>query len=121
MDAFLKSRTSDPKFALAAPRAEARSWYFQDGAQQTTLIRTRPLASMKEAEKKDSGSDSEGGKKKKKKKVPFAKGSDADGDGKKNETKKVTDFSSKDGDDVPDAFQKKKKGKGKKGDSSDSE
>ena len=36
-----------------------------------------------------------------------ADGSDGDGDGKKNETKKVTDFSSEDGDDIPDEFQKK--------------
>lgn len=66
----------------------------------------------REAGKKgdDSGSDSEDEEPAAKKKRIYKEGEDADGDGKTGEgKKKVTDFSSKDGDDIPDAFQKKHK------------
>lgn len=64
--------------------------------------------------KADSDSDDDDVPAKKSKGNPiFKKGSDADSDGKTNEAakNKVTDFSSKDGDDTPDAFQKGKKDK----------
>ena len=57
----------------------------------------------------DESSDDEGGGDGKKR--IYKRGEDADGDGKTGETKKVTDFSSNDGDEIPDAFQKKKKKK----------
>ena len=57
----------------------------------------------------DSGSESdgEGGGGGGKKRI-YKKGEDADGDGKTNETKKVTDFSDKNKNGKPDAFEKKK-------------
>ena len=56
-----------------------------------------------------SDDDSSDGPAKKKKKGIYAKGEDADGDGKTGEGKeKITDFSDKNGNGKPDAFEKKK-------------
>tara|TARA_S200000501_G_scaffold295063_1_gene280937 strand:- start:680 stop:1024 length:345 start_codon:yes stop_codon:yes gene_type:complete len=65
----------------------------------------------READKDDdSGSESEHEEHTDKKKRIYKKGEDADKDGKVGEgKKKVADFSSKDRDDIPDAFQKKHK------------
>ena len=111
MDGFLARRRGDPRYT-----SERRVEPFA----HKSLRRDRHVFSMKaEASSKEhdsSSSDDEGEakkKKKKKKKGIYKSGEDADGDGKTNEAAddRVTDFSDKDGNGKPDAFEKKKKKK----------
>lgn len=110
MDGFLARRLNDPKFASG--RVEA----YASGPAPTLLYASQSLASKKEDDDK----------KPKKKSIKDAKkGDDLDGDGVTNEAKKkkVTDFSDRDGNGKPDAFEggpNKKKMK-KETDSSDSD
>ena len=78
-----------------------------EGYRQSHAFEKKENREGKKEEESDSEDESEGRPSKKKR--IYEPGEDADGDGKTGESKKVTDFSSKDGDDIPDAFQKKHK------------
>ena len=113
MDGFLARRRADPRYAS---ERSGRVEVYSDSFYSPGLTRTIHKHAMAEKpkKKKDDGdsSDDEGGGKKR----IYKKGEDADGDGVTNEAakNKVTDFSDKDGNGKPDAFEKKKK-KDKKG------
>tara|TARA_Y100000389_G_scaffold142658_1_gene140704 strand:+ start:5856 stop:6215 length:360 start_codon:yes stop_codon:yes gene_type:complete len=119
MDGFLAHRRADPRYASErGGRVEVYSnSYYQPGI--TRSIHKHAMADKPKKKKSDDSdsdsSDDEGGGGKKR---IYRRGEDADGDGITNEAakNKVTDFSSKDGDDIPDAFQKKKKKKEKNDD-----
>ena len=111
MDGFLARRARDPRYAS---ERSGRVEVYSDSVYRPGLTRTIHKHAMAEKKKKDdsdsdSDDDSGGGGKKR----IYKKGEDADGDGKTNEAakNKVTDFSDKDGNGKPDAFEKKKKKK----------
>lgn len=107
MDGFLARRKQDPRYAI---ERQGRVTAYSSSHHQPGLTRTiHKFAEDKKKKDDDSDSDDDGDSGGKKR--IYKKGEDADGDGVTNEAEKnkVTDFSDKDGNGKPDAFEKKKK------------